>query len=282
MTKQDSTEDIKQDNVQKQYKPKPLITMPRLFFSFLVVSSPFVGFSYLKGYLGAVGFYNLNLNINTQESIFQLVLALQDTLIALINGQLFDKITKDAIQLGINGACIVTVVFLIARYIYHLPTSDLEQEKTGVNDKIIAFFKWFIEKPRAVLKTILVALTGFFSVFSIFYLMIVFFVGCLVFIYILMIGGYQIGKKSGMNRINKDICTIEKLDNNESVRMGCNIIYLSKPHNKDIELTGARVFESPDTIYFLTNSGAYEINKASRTVESFTPKFTKQEEQHTK
>ena len=236
----------------------------------LAIYSPFFGYSYLKGYLHGAGFSNPNIDASPQELILQAVTALVFVFSRLANLESYAPFAAHSLKIGIIFAVALSTVYLITASIKNSLENKGAPSKIDLNDVIQKLFNWLFDKPKVLLKTIISAISGFVFGFSISYIAIFLFIFSLAFLLSFMILGNLIGESRGKKLTKADICVTKEWDTEEYRRVGCNTVVLKTPYKGSSELAGLRLYTSEDTIYLLTNEGAYEIGD-DLTVKIFTP-----------
>ena len=230
----------------------------KLFLFPLVVSATvaythFFGYSYLKGKLHGAGFSNPEIDISVQESVLQTANGLIQILSRIIhNDHLLWFILKESLAIGSLVAAWVAVISLVLRPLlfFHRKLLDIKLPiGQSIKDQTL-------DNLVTIKNTALVSTTAFFaSTLSVVFGILTFIAG-LSAIWFIMHFGYIIGQFVG-NELTEDlVCDVRDWGEQENRRLGCDVI-----NTKDgSSITGLRVYKSKQTIYFLANAGAYELN----------------------
>lgn len=240
------------------------------FLLLVAIYSPFFGYSYLKGYLHGAGFTNPVIEASPQELILQAVIAVGEICTRLFNIDIYKNMLTGALETGALVAIVFSGTYLICLLVRNSKRKDGETNKIDVKMHIQALLKWLFRKPISLFKVSIATSIGFLSGFLLPYLYLIIATLCLAALLFLLLIGSIIGNKAGHDLTLQDICRSQEWQPEETRRLGCNIVRLTQSYNNQTELEGWRLHSSSNTIFLLTNDGAYEIG-ADLTVKLFTP-----------
>ncbi len=236
----------------------------------IAVYSPFFGYSYLKGYLHGAGFTNPNLEATPQELVFQALTALNEIFSRLVKADFHDEMTKGSLKLGAIFAAAFTIAYVLSFFVKNQLEKNESSKPIDFSGQAKKFCEWLYSKPKLALKLLTTSTIGFISGFLLSYITLFLIFSSMAVFLLLMILGNIIGEKVGLDLTKKDICTTKEWQEGETRRLGCNIVSLKQPFKGKSELKGWRLYSSPNTLYLLTNDGAFEIG-SDLTVKLFTP-----------
>ena len=233
----------------------------------------FFGYSYLKGYLIGAGFNNAQIEISVQESIFQTTNAMFNAVKIIAKSNFLSSLFWPSVKYGFACAVIfgaLAFLFFLARKYFK---SKGSQPDAFVFDVWIK--DWLIIKPFTLGKVAITALASFFAGFSFQYLLALFFITLFVFAWLVIALGNIFGQTMGSKLATHDICVSPDVETaSKDSHISCTHLTLSQGK----ELIGKSIYSSETTIFFVTNEGAYEIDRNLRLL-SFT-KFLKRQKKY--
>ncbi|MFT5420424.1 MAG: hypothetical protein ACI9D5_001168 [Candidatus Endobugula sp.] len=239
-----------------------------VLLTFIVLYSPFFGYSYVKGVLAGAGFSNPYVSISVQESIFQAGLAIQSVMLKITGLNFFDLIFERSLDVSLAVTGVIIVMAAIFRLIKFFSLKSLSSKAMSVNESFDAIYTWFSKNPFTFMKTVVLAVVGFFIAFLSQYIIVFLSTIGLLLVWLTMMWGNVLGYSVGKSYVNVDICRPYTFKVGQQKQVGCSQFTLVD----GTVLKGGRIYKTNNISYFVTNEGAYEIDSKQRVI-YFSPIF---------